>query len=145
MGNRAEVGWFTHLRWFRSVRRARDVEQFIIEGVLGDAIGSGRLDYSTRTPWGWRPWYGNELTSTSTEETRAEVSIIIEPGLRGQGYGAEAIGLLARTARGCGADSVVALVRAGNLPSVSAFHAAGFEDTRSGEAKPGFLLLEYRS
>jgi ribosomal protein S18 acetylase RimI-like enzyme len=87
--------------------------------VAGDPVGFYRLDLAP--------------------DRTAELTLIVAPGRRRQGIGRVLLEAMLGEARQRGLRGVVAVVQETNVPALSFFRAAGFEE--SGVAMPGFVHL----
>lgn len=98
------VAWDEHIRWFRSA--LRDPRRLILVGeVEGRAVGVIRFERSN---------------------DRAEVSVTVQPGHRGQGYGRRLISSGSSLCRQRWQIPIDAYIKASNTTSIRAFSAAGY-------------------
>ena len=101
----APVTLAEHAAWL-GVALADPARHLYVAEVAGLPVGTGRLDVLT--------------------DASAEVSVTVAPDARGLGYGPAIIDALCRAAEALGIPHVIAVILAGNTPSLRAFLRAGF-------------------
>ncbi len=95
-----------HQRWFEAKLDSAEIRIFIVQEPSGRGIGYVRFNL---------------------EKESAEVSVSIEPGARGKGYGTVAVRMAAdRVLSENGNLQVVAYIKPANQASARAFRLAGF-------------------
>jgi UDP-2,4-diacetamido-2,4,6-trideoxy-beta-L-altropyranose hydrolase len=100
------VPYLNHHAWFSQKMKDPNTNIFIVENAVGNRIGYVRFD---------------------VEGAEAEISVSLDRNERGKGYGTTAIRRGAEEMISTGsAERIIALVKAGNLASMSAFQRAGF-------------------
>lgn len=121
-GNPAEIDVKDHYAWFRGMLETGTPRMFIARDDH-DVVGYVRLD--------------DELAPDATDKkkakaapkpTVAEVSIAVAERHRGRGYSNIMLAAAAADARSRGLRKLTARIKAGNMPSLCAFVAAGFSD-----------------
>jgi len=104
----SEIPWSHHQSWYARTLEASDRLLYVGE-YQGERCGVIRMD----------------LTDAGNE---AEVTVAVSEGFRGRGLGRRIIRKAAEKTLGeTSAESVTALIREDNEPSIRAFEAAGFE------------------
>ena len=97
-----------HQRWFEAKLDLKEIRIFIVQDPSGRGVGYVRFNLEGET---------------------AEVSVSIEPGARGKGYGTAAVRMAAdRLLSENGNRRVIAYIKPANPASVRAFRLAGFAE-----------------
>jgi RimJ/RimL family protein N-acetyltransferase len=123
----APIAMETHARWLEArLSQADDCRLWIAE-TAGRPIGQARIE--------------------RREARTGEISISIDAGERGRGFGSKLIALATeRGVKELKLDRVVAVIKAGNEPSMAAFRRAGY-DVQAHEQRGSHevLVLERRT